>query len=123
MKLIIAGSRDFDAKKLARLLEINDLLDYFGLPWPSEFVHGGCPTGADAYLANVADEYWRTTPIKVFNADWNAHGKAAGPIRNGQMAEYADALILIWDGTSKGSTSMKREMQRLKKPVYEIIFK
>lgn len=60
---------------------------------------------------------------KEFPADWKAHGKAAGPIRNKQMAEYADALLLIWDGESKGSASMKNEMLKLNKPVYEVIIK
>ena len=33
-----------------------------------------------------------------FDTDWNKHGRAAGPIRNKQMAEYGDALLIIWDG-------------------------
>jgi hypothetical protein len=39
------------------------------------------------------------------------------------MAEYADALILVWDGKSRGSASMKREMEKLGKPIYEVIVK
>lgn len=62
-------------------------------------------------------------PIKKFYPDWGKHGKAAGPIRNKQMAEYADALLLIWDGESKGSKNMKEEMLKLNKPVYEFIVK
>lgn len=29
-----------------------------------------------------------------------------GPIRNAEMAEYADAVILMWDGKSKGTLNM-----------------
>ena len=60
---------------------------------------------------------------KEFLADWDTHGKPAGHIRNKQMADYGDALLLIWDGESKGSKNMKENMQRLGKPVYEVIMK
>jgi hypothetical protein len=39
------------------------------------------------------------------------------------MAEYADALLLIWDGKSRGSLNMKQQMLKLEKPVYEVIVK
>lgn len=45
-------------------------------------------------------------PVKYFPADWGKHGKSAGPIRNEQMARYAHALILVWDGVSRGSKDM-----------------
>jgi len=45
-------------------------------------------------------------PVKRSPADWKAHGRAAGPIRNRQMVEYADALIALWDGTSRGAANM-----------------
>jgi len=44
--------------------------------------------------------------VKSFPADWKSYGRAAGPIRNEQMAEYGEALILVWDGKGKGSGSM-----------------
>lgn len=59
--------------------------------------------------------------IKEFPADWNTYNKAAGPIRNAQMADYADVLILVWDGKSRGSANMKLQMERLDKPIMEII--
>jgi hypothetical protein len=39
------------------------------------------------------------------------------------MAEYADALLLIWNGESRGSANMKENMVKLGKPVYEVILK
>lgn len=91
---------------------------YFGQN--HEIVSGGA-SGIDSCGEEYAN-HW-DLPITRFPADWNTHGKAAGPIRNKQMAEYADALLLIWDGESKGSANMKRQMQQLSKPVYEIIIK
>ncbi len=36
-----------------------------------------------------------------FAADWNKYGKKAGPVRNRKMADYAEALIAVWDGKSR----------------------
>ncbi|WP_197026348.1 hypothetical protein [Polaribacter sp. Hel_I_88] len=41
-----------------------------------------------------------------FPAEWNKFGKAAGPVRNKEMAIYADALIAFWDGKSRGTKNM-----------------
>lgn len=42
----------------------------------------------------------------IIPADWEAHGKAAGPRRNRKMAEYAAAVIALWDGKSRGTRNM-----------------
>ena len=39
-------------------------------------------------------------------ANWNKYGKSAGPIRNVEMLELADALIVIINNNSRGSTHM-----------------
>ena len=46
--------------------------------------------------------------IKVmrFPANWKKYGKKAGPIRNETMAKNAEGLVAIWDGQSRGTTSM-----------------
>ena len=59
-------------------------------------------------------------PIAPFPADWDQYKKAAGHIRNKQMAEYADALLIIWNGESRGSKNMKETMIKLGKPYYEV---
>jgi hypothetical protein len=50
-------------------------------------------------------------------------GKAGGPVRNAEMADYADALLLIWDGNSRGSNNMKFEARKRGLPVFECILK
>lgn len=100
MKLIVAGSRhieDYDEVRFA--IEDADLL--FGPI--DEIVHGGA-RGVDK-LANE----WAIrmdVPVKVFEAEWDKHGKAAGPRRNHDMAEYGDALVAVWDGESRGTKVM-----------------
>jgi hypothetical protein len=86
----------------------------------TEVVSGGSK-GIDFLGELFAQSY--DIHLKEFPADWETHNKAAGPIRNKQMAEYADALLLIWNGESKGSKNMKETMIKLGKPVYEIIIK
>jgi len=69
----------------------------------TEVVSGGA-SGVDALGERYAHE--NGIPLKVFPADWAKHGNAAGPLRNKEMAIYADALIALWDGQSKGTRSM-----------------
>lgn len=97
MKTIIAGSRGLDCpNELASVLA--------SLGWKiTEVVSGGC-RGIDQLGEAWARE--RGIPVKVFPADWDRHGRAAGPIRNQQMAEYADALVAFWDGRSRGTEHM-----------------
>lgn len=123
MKLIIAGSRTIS-------LDVHLLNDLIGniIGWENidELVHGGCPSGIDKDCANLLEFYAEDScdiPNKVFNADWETHGKAAGPIRNKEMAEYSGGLLLIWDGESNGSKNMLKEMNKLGKPIYEVILR
>ena len=49
-------------------------------------------------------------PFKEFRADWGKHGRAAGPIRNQEMADFVKngdcLLIAFWDYESRGTRSM-----------------
>ena len=100
-KIIIAGGRDFaDYDLLKRKLDriISEKSSLFAI----EIVTGKAK-GADALGEQYA--YERHYGIKEFPADWTT-GKSAGFIRNGKMAEYADACICFWDGQSKGTKHM-----------------
>jgi hypothetical protein len=115
MKVIIAGSRNvpgWEAEDhVARAMRGREV---------SEVV-SGCCRGVDH--AGLLWAEWRDVPVKRFPADWALLGKSAGPVRNRKMAEYADELVLIWDGKSRGSADMKRAMTALGKPVHEVIVK
>ncbi len=98
MKTIIAGGRNYEFSQYD--IERLDLLEI------TEVV-SGCATGADA-----EGEAWARKwgiPIKEFPADWKKHGRAAGPIRNREMAEHADAVVLFPGGV--GTASMRRQAQ------------
>lgn len=100
MKVIIAGSREFNDSAL--LFSECDLV-LKNRTFDIEIV-SGTARGAD----RLGEDYAKTRDfsIKQFHADWNKHGKSAGYIRNKEMAEYADMLIAFWDGKSRGTKHM-----------------
>lgn len=57
-------------------------------------------------------------PVKPFEPDWDKYPRLAGFIRNKEMAEYADALIAVWDGHSGGTRNMIDTAKRLGLLVY-----
>jgi hypothetical protein len=64
----------------------------------------GMASGADMLGLKYAQAM--EIPIEKYPADWHAHGKSAGYIRNEVMARHAEACIVLWDGSSKGSKHM-----------------
>ena len=95
MKTIIAGSRTITDMNL-----LKEAIRESGFNI-TEVVCGGA-RGVD----ELGRQWAGKIPVKPFPAKWNEFGKGAGYIRNVEMADYADALILLWDGKSKGSKHM-----------------
>jgi hypothetical protein len=97
MRVILAGSRTItDAAELELAIKNSG----FEI---TEVISGGA-NGVDTL--GIAWANANARPLTIIMAEWDAHGKAAGPIRNSEMAEQADALILVWDGLSHGSGDM-----------------
>lgn len=114
MRLIIAGSRTCNDIDEVRAAVFAARAEWDWCPI-TEVVSGGA-AGVDRFGEQLARE--DGIPIKVFPADWNSHGKAAGPIRNREMAEYGDALVAVWDGKSRGTKNMIDEAKAKNRPVY-----
>lgn len=117
MKLIIAGSRHLRIEPAF----IHLMLCHHGIADEVEEVVSGGAEGVDWAGEEFSIDYL-DKEATVFQADW-LQGHAAGPARNKKMAEYADCLLILWDGRSPGSANMKSEMLKLKKPIYEVIIK
>lgn len=115
MKLVIAGSRGLNPQ----VSEIEQYISVNSITGITEIVSGGCGNSPD--MSAIGYARLHNIPYKIFKPDWDANGLAAGPMRNREMAEYGDALLLIWDGKSKGSKSMKQAMVMNDKPIYEVI--
>lgn len=64
-------------------------------------IHGGA-RGADTIAGDIAKRFG--CQVEVHPADWVAHGKAAGPIRNQQMVDLgADICLAFPLGESRGT--------------------
>ena len=104
LKIIIAGSRDFDNYDL---LEAT-MSDFLKENINNVEIVSGTARGADQLGEKFAETHGYQ--IKRFPANWNLYGKSAGPIRNREMAEYASGgqgvLFALWDGKSRGTKSM-----------------
>ncbi len=85
--ILVCGSRNWTDKAL-----IHSWLSK--LPKGTEIVCGACK-GADVLAGEVARELG--FKVTEYPADWRAHGKAAGPMRNEQMiAEARPARVLAF---------------------------
>jgi len=114
MKVIVAGGRDFTNYAL-----VEEAIKISGFEI-SQIVSG------KAKGVDTLGEVWalaNNVPVEAFPADWSQHGRAAGPIRNRQMAEYADALIAIWDGESKGTANMIQQARNKQLNVFIYLVK
>jgi hypothetical protein len=110
MRTIIAGSRDItDYDAVCDILNvIHDTWMERGMPI-TEIV-SGCARGVDRMGERWAKE--QDIPIKRFPAEWAIYGKRAGPVRNSEMAAYAQALIAIKHKVSVGTDDMIRQAKR-----------
>lgn len=97
MKVIIAGSRGINDINIIRRAVSDSGFEI------TEVVSGGA-AGVDMQGERWANE--NSVPVKRFMPDWKQNGKSAGVLRNIQMAKYADALIAVWNGTSRGTGHM-----------------
>lgn len=101
-KVIIAGSRSFaDYENLKSVCD-RILPNHYSEPCIT--ILSGTSSGSDSLGERYAHE--RGYTLNRYPADWKQYGKAAGPIRNRQMVNDADAAIVFWDGQSKGAKNL-----------------
>lgn len=113
MRTIIAGSRGINDFDLVIQVIASSSIDV------TEVVSGGA-RGVDQLGERFANA--KKLPLVRFIPDWEKFGKGAGFRRNEIMAQYAEALIAVWDGKSRGTKHMVDTMRTLGKPVYLHIY-
>lgn len=107
MKVIVAGSRTISS---------------LGVVSDAVLLSGFCVTEVVSGTAGGVDsvgEKWaekNNVPVCKFPAKWWVPGvgydRAAGFKRNQTMADYAEALIAVWDGRSNGTRDMISRAKR-----------
>ena len=109
MKIAVVGSRNLNISdyELDKFISEND-----------EIVSGGA-SGIDACARKYAEN--KGLKLTEFLPRYALYGRAAPIIRNRQIVDYADKIIVFWNGSSKGSLSVIKYAEKIGKPC-EVIF-
>jgi len=106
MRVIIAGSRSINNIALVELACYRAIQKWRRDGISSYITEVVCGEAKGVDLLGKILAAKANIPIKSFPADWEKYGKRAGYIRNEEMANYAEALIAVWDGKSSGTKMM-----------------
>lgn len=96
MKILVTGDREWKDRAA-----IERAFDRFQ---PTHVIEGEC-RGLDLLARAVAEE--RGIPVTPVPANWDAFGKAAGHIRNGEMLDLQPELVLAFHNNFKKSKGTK----------------
>lgn len=102
MRILVTGSREWTDRAMIEEALISLTR---GLSWHKvTVIHGGA-RGADLIADQVAHDF--DMQVEVHPADWEMHGKAAGPIRNQEMVDAgADVCVAFFhpDAQNRGTS-------------------
>lgn len=106
--VMVSAGRDYTNREAIRsdFSAVDEEAREEGLP--VKLLHGDCKTGGD----QIADAEARALgwDVEKHPADWDKHGKAAGPIRNGEMvALRPDILFAYPTAQSRGTWDAVRK--------------
>ena len=104
MKVAIVGSRT---------VLVNDI-EVFVPEGTTEIVSGGA-VGVDSCARDYAKSVG--LPYTEFQPDYPRYGRAAPIKRNDIIVDYADLVIALWDGTSRGTKYVIDLCKRIRKPL------
>lgn len=110
-KVIVTGGRDFTDQKF-----IYDSLDHFHESLGISALFHGAANGVDNLCGTWAWE--QGIPVFECRANWKRFPRAAGPIRNHWMKNYADAKILIAFPGKRGTAHMVEACEKFGMTVY-----
>lgn len=120
MRVLICGSRGWeDPAPINALLAGLDVLSE-GSSEPLVVIHGDA-RGADRLAGSLAKRWGAEVVIEP--ADWDTHGRAAGPIRNQKMLdEHKPDVVYAFrsNGKSNGTDDMCNRARNSGVPTYVI---
>jgi hypothetical protein len=86
MKILVCGGRDFADEGMVRAV-LGRLLR------PGDVVVHGAARGADSLAGKVAHEMGNE--VRAYPANWRAHGRAGGAIRNAEMLDLERPEVVV----------------------------
>ncbi len=104
MKLLIVGSRSITDFNLSSYI-----------PADIDTVISGGAGGIDSLAERYADLHRLSKYI--VRPRYDLYGRAAPLKRNQQMVDMADAVLVIWDGCSKGTEYTLKYSKKKNKPI------
>lgn len=99
--ILICGSRSITDKVVVFEKLRDCIFNYVQASFSKIRIIQGGATGVDTLAQKFAEE--NGIECITHPANWKKYGKSAGMIRNGHMVKFADYVIAIWDGESKGT--------------------
>ena len=116
-RVLVCGGRDYDNQERVRRTLDAALEAARSAGKVAVIIHGNA-RGADL----LADQYARERSLKVipFPADWNLHGRRAGPIRNIKMLTESRPHVIIAFKGGKGTAHMMKIGREAGVPVHEV---
>lgn len=101
LRVIVCGGRNWRDR-----LSVHAALEKLNASRGIAAVIQGGAAGVDTFAAEWGFD--RGVPVGTYNADWRAHGKGAGPIRNQRMLDEAapDGVVAFPGG--RGTADMVR---------------
>lgn len=110
VEVIVTGGRDYDD-----LIMVQDVLGQFNI---SLLIQGGA-SGADELALWYAKD--NNIEHKTYKADWNKHGKAAGPFRNSEMlVSHPNAIVIAFPG-GRGTENCVNQAISLNRLVFKVL--
>ena len=111
-RVLVCGGRHYsDSRHLGRVLGALATR-------PTLIIHGDA-TGADELAQRWARR--QRIPDRPFPADWGAHGRAAGPIRNQQMLDEGQPHLVVAFPGGAGTADMVRRAEAAGVTVLKVI--
>jgi len=116
MKVVVCGGRNFRSPaQVWRELELQHAELHI-----TDLMQGGCPTGVDKFARDWAATRPHEIRRWVCKADWDKHGRAAGPIRNSRMVEWKPDVVIAFPGGA-GTANMVKQAEAAGIPVRRVL--
>ena len=112
MRVLVCGGRNYN--NVNKVFEILDGIDNGTATIPGDkdgeiitTIISGCAKGADTHGISYAQQH--NLRLEKYPANWNKHGRAAGPIRNKQMIDEGKPDLVVAFPGGRGTANMCKQ--------------